>query len=94
MLQNIVIADNNEMIEYFIDIAYDPLTKNEIRMDNMLSFISNPKNAKSRKLHERYQNQYLMYCNKEEEYKLETKVTLCNYFSILSITGHHTAGNF
>jgi len=52
MLQNIVIADNNEMIEYFIDIAYDPLTKNEIHMDNILSFISNPKNAKSRKLHE------------------------------------------
>ena len=94
ILQNIVISDDGEMMEHVIDAACDCPTKNEAYTDNTLSFISNPKNAKSRKLYEKYQSHYLTYCNKEKERNPETEVTLCNYFSMLQVTRRYTAGNF
>ena len=54
ILQNIVISDDGEMMEHVIDVACNCPTKNEAYTDNTLSFISNPKNAKSRKLYEKY----------------------------------------
>ena len=50
------------MIIELVDVACDSPRKSEMFADECLNFITNSKNAKTRALHMKYQQQYLQYC--------------------------------
>ena len=84
---------DDEMTEYTIDVACDAPFKVEEFTDATLGFMSNPKNKKSRKLHERHQKQHVNYCNQNPTRKPEMEACMCNYFSVTSMTDRCSPGN-
>ena len=63
--------DADDMLEHLIDVACDSPMRAEECTNDALNFMSNPKNEKSRKLHERCQKQHTTHCDKDPLQKPE-----------------------
>ena len=78
--------DDSNIFE-LIDVACDAPRKSEEFSDVAMDFIANPKNEKSAKIYNRYQNDYVKYCKQDTSRNETSQTTLVNYFSMIASTG-------
>jgi len=83
--------DDSNIFE-LIDVACDAPRKSEEFSDAAMDFIANPKNEKSAKVYNRYQNDYVKYCKQDTSRNETSQTTLVNYFSMIASTGRYSPG--
>ena len=82
--KNVVIGDGAHEI---IGVGCDRPHKSEELTNEAMSFIANPKNAKSAKTHRRCQNQRVKHCKEDATRELSNETALENHFSSLFCKG-------